>query len=69
MINLRLKDSRGKESTTLTLVVIAFSGVMSRFIGGGLVEQWTVMTGTEFGVAMGAVGAIWMWREGQARAL
>lgn len=74
-MKMTIKDSRGKDSTTLFFVTVGFSVVMAKFIAGGLAIShlvggtfqiiWNVpvMGGTEFGIALGAVLAAWTARE------
>jgi uncharacterized membrane protein YfcA len=51
-----LCDSRGKQSITLFFVAVAFGAVVYKFISSD-------MSGTDFGVAVGAVLGIWLGRE------
>lgn len=62
-----LRDSRGRESTTLSLVVPAWFALLVKFILAGLtlpvVGVVPTMSATEFGLAMAGVLAIWLGRE------
>ena len=62
-----VRDSRGQPSVTLPMVYAAFCAVRFRFIVSGHFG-YSDMDGTDFGVALAAVGGIWLWREFQARA-
>jgi hypothetical protein len=62
-----LKDTRGRESKTLTFVTLAYAALLIKFVLAdltlplfGLVPP---MTATEFGVSVAAVLAIWLQRE------
>ena len=62
-----LKDSRGKESTTLTFVVISWLVVLIKYLVSGITLgplglQPIVGTG-EFGAAVTLILAIWLGRE------
>jgi hypothetical protein len=57
---------RGKPSTTYPLVLIGFAAVLFRFVVAGHFG-YSDMDGTDFGVALAAVGGIWLWREGRER--
>lgn len=62
-----LKDSRGRESITLSLVVPAWLALLVKFLVAGLtlpvVGVVPAMSATEFGTAMAGVLAIWLGRE------
>ena len=62
-----VKDSRGRESTTLTFVAISWAVLVIKFLFAGLtlpvVGQIASMTATEFGMAFTAVLAVWLGRE------
>jgi len=72
-------DSRGKESTTLFLIMVPYIVVMVKFLFGGLVLQqamgpefkviWTFppMTGGEFMAAISPLLAAWWARERQEK--
>jgi len=67
-----LKDTRGKESTTLSFVVVAFVVVVIKFLLASLTifgVEFPDMTGSEFGLAIGAVLAIWQYRETKAKSV
>jgi hypothetical protein len=61
------KDSRGRESITLSLVVPAWLALLVKFLVAGLtlpvVGVVPAMSATEFGMAMAGVLAIWLGRE------
>ncbi len=70
MSKLMLKDSRGKESTTLSFVVIAFLVVVIKFLFAGLSvfgSEVPAMSGYEFALAIGAVLSIWQYRETKSK--
>lgn len=62
-----LKDSRGRESTTLSLVVPAWFVLLVKFLLAGIklpvVGLVPPMSATEFGLAVAGVLAIWLGRE------
>ena len=62
-----LKDSRGRESMTLSLIVPAWLALLVKFILAGLTlpvfGEVPAMSATEFGIAMAGVLAIWLGRE------
>ncbi|MCR4307666.1 MAG: hypothetical protein NUV80_03825 [Candidatus Berkelbacteria bacterium] len=66
-MTLWLTDARGKKSKTLTFVAWSWGAVMVKFLIGGLtlgnLGISPVMTGTEFGIAIGAILGIWTARE------
>lgn len=67
-----LKDTRGKESTTLTFVVIAFLVVVIKFLLAGLTlfgKEIPPMTGIEFAAAFGAVLSVWQYRETKSKSI
>ena len=71
-IKLTLKDSRGKESTTLSFVVIAFLVVVVKFLLAGLTlfgKEIPLMTGSEFAFAFGAVLSVWQYRETKSKSI
>lgn len=57
----RLKDSKGKESTTLTFVTVAFLAVLIKYLLGGIYGP-EISTG-EFGAAVTLILGIWLNRE------
>lgn len=65
-----LKDSRGRESTTLAFVSAAYAALLVKFVlaGATLPLFGTVppMSATEFGLAVAGVLAIWLGREWRA---
>ena len=69
MLNFKfnLKDSRGKESTTLSFVTLSFFAIFVKFITAGVnmgpLGIMPPMTATEFGGAVGMVLLIWLGRE------
>lgn len=62
-----LKDSRGRESMTLSLVVPAWLALLVKFLLAGLtlpvVGAVPPMSATEFGMAIAGIMAIWLGRE------
>lgn len=66
-MKLTLKDSRGRESATLTFVAFSWLAVWVKYILAGLTipHLGTVppMTATEFGLAVAGIMAIWLGRE------
>lgn len=62
-----LKDSRGRESTTLAFVSAAYAALLAKFVlaGATLPLFGTVpsMSATEFGLSVSGVLAIWLGRE------
>jgi hypothetical protein len=67
MISLKIKDSRGKESTTLGFVFFSWLILILKFSVSGidlgaLGVQQTISAG-EFGMAVAAILAIWLGRE------
>lgn len=80
-MKMTVKDSRGKESITLSFVIAGFVPIVLKFIFGGLVVQYPVgdayqvlwqipvLTGTEYGVAVAAILGIWTMREHKEKSL
>jgi len=65
-----LKDTRGKESTTLAFVVVSFVVVVIKFLLAGLTlfgMSVPEMSGTEFGIAITGILSIWQYREAKAK--
>ena len=64
---MKLIDSRGKESTTLTFVFVAFMAVFIKFLIGGMnlpvIGEMPVIGAGEFGLAVTGILAIWLNRE------
>jgi hypothetical protein len=62
-----MKDSRGRESITLTFVAASWLVVWVKYLLAGLVlpvlGAVPPMTATEFGLAVAGVLAIWLGRE------
>lgn len=62
-----LKDTRGRESKTLSFVTLAFFALLFKFIGAGLdlpvIGEFPEMGAQEFGVAVAAILTIWIGRE------
>lgn len=62
-----LKDSRGKESTTLSFVTLSFFAIFIKFILAGVnlgpLGIMPPMTALEFGGATGMILGIWLGRE------
>lgn len=63
----RIKDARGKESTTLTLVIIGLVPLIAKFTVGGMelpfVGVQPVIGAGEFGLAFAGLMAVWLNRE------
>lgn len=62
----RMRDCRGKESTTLTLVTVAFIALVIKFVFAGITVasvSMPPMSAGEFGLAAGTILAIWLGRE------
>jgi len=67
---MRMIDSKGKESTTLTFVSIAFIAVFVKFLIGGMtlpvIGLMPIIGAGEFGLAITGILAVWLnreWRE------
>ena len=64
---MRLKDTNGKESTTLSLVVVAYAALLLKFLVGGLdifgLGTAPVIGAGEFGLAMTGLLGVWLNRE------
>lgn len=62
-----LKDSRGRESVTLSLVAPAWLALLVKFLAAGItlpvIGLVPTMSATEFGMALSGVLAIWLGRE------
>lgn len=62
-----MKDSRGRESTTLVFVTLSWAAVWVKFILAGatlpVFGLVPLMSATEFGMAMAGILAIWLGRE------
>jgi uncharacterized membrane protein YccC len=61
-----IKDSRGRESHTLLFVTLATLVLIYKFAVAGLTLfgiTFPAMTATEFGIAFGAVLAVWLARD------
>lgn len=67
MFRLSLKDSRGKESITLTLVITSWLVLLGKYIVSGATigtfGQQPPMGATEFGAAFALILAPWLHRE------
>ena len=60
-----LKDTSGKKSTTLTAFVIGFVTVNLKLLVSGVTligYQMSPFTGSDYGIALGALGAIYVLR-------
>lgn len=69
-IKFTMKDTRGNESTTLSFVVTAFLVVIVKFLFAGfsiMGSEVPAMSGNEFAMAIGAVLAIWQYRETKSK--
>lgn len=68
-----LKDSRGRESTTLMFVALSWLAIWLKFVLAGatlpLFGLVPPMSATEFGLATAGVLAIWLGREWQDKKL
>lgn len=64
---MKIKDTRGRESITLTFVTIAIISLIGKFwIEGatlGPLGTISTMSATEFGIAFAAILAPWLHRE------
>ena len=68
---IKMKDTRGRESTTLSFVTAAFVALLFKFLAAGLqvtagqdmLINMPQMGAGEFGMAAAAVLAIWLGRE------
>jgi membrane associated rhomboid family serine protease len=61
-----IKDSRGRESHTLLFVTLAALVLIYKFAVASLTLfgiTFPAMTATEFGIAFGAVLAVWLARD------
>jgi len=62
-----LKDSRGKESTTLSFVTLSFFAIFIKFILAGVnmgpLGTMPAMSATEFAASVTVVMLIWLGRE------
>lgn len=62
-----IKDSRGRESATLTFVALSWLAVWGKYILAGLaiphIGTVPPMTATEFSFAAASILAIWLGRE------
>lgn len=65
--NLSIKDSRGKESITLSLVFVSWFVLVIKFVVAGVslgsLGVMPAMGAGEFGMAAAAILAIWLGRE------
>lgn len=63
----KIRDTRGRESTTLTFVFISWLAVLIKFIIAGftlpVLGDMPPMTAGEFGGATTAILAVWLGRE------
>jgi len=66
-VKLSLTDSRGNQSITLLMVVIAFAVTTVKFLIAGMtlpvIGQQAAMTASEYGMAFAAELAVWLGRE------
>ena len=65
-----LKDSSGKKSTTVTAFVLGFIVVNIKLLASGLsIAGYSMQpfTGTEYGAAIGALGAIYVMRRSTSK--
>lgn len=65
-----IKDTRGRESHTLLFVALAAVALIIKFVlAGSVIDKWGLvvnvpaMSAGEFGLAFGAVMAVWLGRE------
>ena len=65
--NLSIKDSRGKESITLSFVAVSWFALIIKFVVAGVslgsLGVMPAMGASEFGMAAAAILAIWLGRE------
>jgi len=62
---LLLTDSEGKKSATLTAFVVGFLVINAKLLISGLTiagYTMTAFTGSDYGIALGALGAIYVLR-------
>ena len=63
----KIKDSRGKQSTTLTFVAASWLAVFGKFVVAGMnlgaLGVMPEMGAGEFGAAVGVILGIWLGRE------
>lgn len=63
----KIRDSRGRESTTLTFVSISWLAVLIKYLIAGinlpLIGLQPAMTASDFATATGLILAIWLGRE------
>lgn len=66
-MKLSLKDSRGRESITLTFVAAAYTALLVKFVLAGatlpLFGAVPAMGAVDFGIAVASVLTIWVGRE------
>lgn len=64
---LSLKDSRGKESKTLSFVFVSWVVLVFKFLVAGMtlgpLGTMSPMNASDFGMAVGTILAIWLGRE------
>lgn len=63
-----VKNSDGKSSTTMTAFVIGFIVVNAKLLASGMTIAGVTMsafTGSEYAMAIGALGAVYVLRRGQ----
>lgn len=62
-----MRDTRGRESKTLTFVAISWAALVAKFLAAGVdlgaLGKQPPMSGTEFGSAVSVVLLIWLGRE------
>lgn len=65
--NLSIKDSRGKESKTLSFVFVSWVVLVFKFLVAGMtlgpLGTMSPMNASDFGMAVGTILAIWLGRE------
>lgn len=70
---LKLKDSRGRESTTLAFVTAGAGALIIKFVVAGLtlgpLGTAPEMDAASFGIALASVLAIWLGREWKQKSL
>ena len=65
-----LKDSSGKKSVTMTAFVLGFLVVNAKLLLSGVTimdYQMTAFTGSEYGIALSALGAIYVLRRSASK--
>lgn len=69
-MNFRFSDTTGKKSTTVTVFIVGFIFVLAKLmLSGHTIAGLTFehFSGTEFGIALSALGGIYVLRRNQER--